>query len=818
MKITSANISANIINLNCQNKDHLMGFKTETEQQRKLNRSANNNLYGVVVQIKILTTLPELIWSRIDVDDFFVATQLFIFSRHISTGLKLDVNNDVMKKFPVAKKQWDLLAPFFFTIRQQCLQTLERENLTSEVAAKCLASLLLLENCQLEKLLTTFVQTRLKTFTNIIEGEDYGIVKEKLLMSLKVLMSTVIIVHDCFIGSSQGEGLLIRELKKISAEDSPPTLSLLNSESTPIFQTLPDIIAKYKPQVFFNALKTESVQSTVQSWLKSVENVAQNQLKALVQLIVSIKTIQDIRQQIQVTVKKPENWQTLCKELYLPTNIDFYKEFYQSLINDRIQNIVNIFWSTILTELNVEVEKLITDNDRVHRDMKHYVWTEDSLDNPLSLKDALSSNKQSHRLLMKVRGFSTSIVELCNKIDGNLELLFADLKLYLGGMSGLSELRRAREIDPDHHKIVMYLRECSKANISTLITAIKSTKFNKTPENCIILARLLQSVSELCPNLRLCFSGHSLLEPSFLRDPTKDDDGDKEWNSIVGLLEEEGLQFWNMWLEIFVGEWKQLDHNLDLKLMLRDFPCWDTITIDEKDESDNVVQSQIHVPSQMSLSIQCWIYDVITSLNRIVPYTLPKSIHLQIVEKLMEKLYDRYQAMTTNDFVNGNQRAAWQFYLDLKVLMILFVGRENKSMNDKLAVLVNHFKSIIDPFDFDVFYQHVNGNIKRNAARLQHAVGCLVPNMEHLTSILANQNMSSPHDKDPNILTMSSTATNTGWFPLLPVITTKESVPPPAQEAPKKEDHKVCENFFSPSHNFTLNFSHLAQGFLFKIL
>jgi conserved oligomeric Golgi complex subunit 1 len=85
MKITSSNISANVINLNLQNQEHLMGFKSESEQQRKLNRSANNNLFGVVVQIKILTTLPELIWSRLDADDFFVATQLFIFSRHIST-------------------------------------------------------------------------------------------------------------------------------------------------------------------------------------------------------------------------------------------------------------------------------------------------------------------------------------------------------------------------------------------------------------------------------------------------------------------------------------------------------------------------------------------------------------------------------------------------------------------------------------------------------------------------------------------------------------------------------------------------------------
>lgn len=791
MKITSANISANIINLNLQNQEHLIGFKTESEQQRRQNRSVNANLYGVVVQIKILTILPELIWSRIDVDDFFVATQLFIFSRHISTGLKLDVNNDIMKRFPVAKKQWDLLAPFFYTIKQQCLQTLERENLTSDVASKCLASLLLLENCQLEKLLTTFVQTRLKTFMTIIESDDYGVVKEKLLKSLKVLMSTVSIIHDCFIGMKGKDGLLIQELKQISAESSKPTLSLLNHERSLIFESLPDIIAKYKPQVFFNELNKELMQTTVQNWMKSVENVAQHQLKSLIQMIVSIKTIQDIQQQMRETIQKPENWAVMCKDLRLPDNIDFFKAFYQSLINNRIQNIINIFWSTILAELNIEVDKLITDNDRVHRDMKHYVWTEDLLDNPLSLKDALSNNKQSHRLLMKVKGFTTSVVELCNKIDSNLELLFTDLKMYLGGGSDVMELRRVKDVDPDHQKLVLYLRECSKENISSLITSIKSSKFIKSAENCIMLARLLQAISELCPNLRLCFSGHLLLEPSFMRDPTKDDDGDKEWNNICGLLEEESIRFWCMWMDVFVGEWKQLDQNFDLNMMLKDFPCWDTITIDEKDESENVVQSQIHVPSQLSLSIQCWIYDIITSLNRIVPHTLPKSIHLQIVDKLVEKLHERYQTLSVDKFITGNQKAAWQFFLDVKVLTMLFVGRENKATNEKLQLLVNHFKSIIDPFDFDVFYQHVNGNIKRNVARLQHGMGCLVPNMEHLNSILANMNMTNPHDKDPNILMMSSTATSIGWFPLLPIITTKENVAAPVQEIVKKEEKKV---------------------------
>lgn len=788
MKITSSGISANIINLSTQN--YLID--TKTDQLKKSRRLGTSSVYSVVVQIKILASLPELIWSSIDVDDFFVATQLFIFSRHISTGLKLDVNNDIMRKFPVAKKQWDLLAPFFYTIRQRCLQTLELENITPSIASTCLASLLLLENCQLEKLLTTFVQTRLKTFRNIVENDDYGAVKVKLLKSLKVLVDTVSIIHECFIGENGKEGLLIRELKSISSDESLPTLKLLQQGDSTIFQTLPDIIAKYKPQVSFSKLDKNSLQSVMKSWLNSVENFAQNQLKSLIHLIVSIKTIQDIQQQVNETIELPKNWSKMCNDLFLPSNIDFFKTYYQALINERIQDIVNIFWTTLQSELHTEVEKLIADNDHGgYRDMKHYVWAEEKSDNPLSLKDAMSPTLQSHRLLMKVKGFTPAIVEVCNKIDKNLEILFTDLKTYLGGVHDVSQMRRPKTNDPDCQRILEHLRECSRDNISTLITSIKSSEFDKTAENCITLARLLQALSVLCPNFRLCFSGHLFLEPSFLRDPAEENSGEKDWKTICGLLEEESLRFWCMWMDMFVNELKPLDHSIDWNTTFTDFPCWESIMIEEKDESENTVQSKIEVPTQMCISVQCWLFDVITSLGKIVPHTLPKSVHSEIVDKLVERLHDRYLALCSDEFVKGSQKASWQFFLDVKVLSLMFVSKENKRMNEKFQNLANNFKSLIDPFDFDVFYQHVNSNIKRNVARLQHGMGCLVPNMEHLSSTVGKINATNHHDKDPNIFEMSSAGADTEWFALLPVMAIKEMEAMPLQEASKKEENKV---------------------------
>lgn len=786
MKVTASKIQIQNTNEKFSKQYLIDAFKLDdNDEQKKAKITSRESFYGIIAQIKILTILLEMTSSLIDDNEFLKATQLFIFSRHISTGLKLDANKEIMKKFPVAMKQWELIAPFFSTIKQKCLQTLENENLTVEETAKCLSSLVVLENCSLEKLLTILVQTRTKTFLKSIENESYDVVKEKLLSSVKILMKTVELIYECFISYHEGDkGLLEIELQKVT---DGPTLRLINLKNSAIYQTtLPDIIAKYKPQFKLNPIKKESIVEAINSWLKSVEGIAQNQLKSLIAFVVSIKTIQDIRNMVS-TVTKPKNWNLMCKELFDAENFDFYIRFYQPLVNDRIHTIINISWTNILSELRNDVEKLIEENDHVHRDLRHYIWSEDIQDNPKSLKEALSPTKRSHRLLMKASGYSPSIVALCEKIDLNLELLFSELKQYVCGTSDAFELKKIKSNEnTNHQKLVQFLRDCSRHNIQSLITTVKSALNSKSAENCVLMARLLESFGELCPNLELCFSGHLLMENSFLRDPTQDTEGDEEWRKVRGLLLEESITFWQMWLATFVEGWKILDADVDEFFMLRDFPCWETVIITEKGENDETVKSEIFVPLGVSISIQNWIFKIISALNRVIPHTLPKSIHSQIVDHLVVRIFEYYEKLTKSEFVNSNQKTAWQFLFDLKVLLLLFVGRENKMMNEKYQQLINHFRGIIDPFDYDVFYKHVSVNIKKCAARLQNIFAILVPNMEYLSGILANQNAQSSHDKDPNILIMSLASSENNWFPLLPIINVKEIPQVPVVEVEKK--------------------------------
>lgn len=261
MRVTSSNVIEHIDGIvnSCRNlnEHQLIGFKIDS---KALPSDSVQN--GCIAQIHLLTKLPELIWGRLDECDYFIATQLFIFSRHISTGLQLDANMDIMRKFPVAKRQWNHLNQFFFMIKHRCLEQLEKPELSTDTAVKCLTSLVLLENCQLDKLLTMFTQLRARAFRRMLsnicsEHDNFGDVKmhqsakKRILDSLQLLNETVLQVYKCFIDTNDpldgtNKCLLARELESCAGPGARPVINLIHLDESLMNDTLPSLISKFK--------------------------------------------------------------------------------------------------------------------------------------------------------------------------------------------------------------------------------------------------------------------------------------------------------------------------------------------------------------------------------------------------------------------------------------------------------------------------------------------------------------------------------------------------------------------------------------------
>lgn len=186
------------------NDEQLIGFKTEIDNvsELKLNKanSKKMNYFSTIIQVKLLTSLPELIWSNLDKEQFFAATELFIFSRHISAGLQLDADNIILQKLPVARKQWEMIKPFYSTIRIQILTVLQRPEVSVETTVDCILALLQLDRCSLEKAFITFLQLRTTAFQNSLSQEKGERVKKRIIGSLKILYDTLELILHCFLG------------------------------------------------------------------------------------------------------------------------------------------------------------------------------------------------------------------------------------------------------------------------------------------------------------------------------------------------------------------------------------------------------------------------------------------------------------------------------------------------------------------------------------------------------------------------------------------------------------------------------------------
>lgn len=272
MKSTSSDVVQHIAEIiaSCKivNEQQLIGLKSSAVYESMPNEtkitSDRCQEHSYIGQIHLLTMLPELIWTQLDDGNYFVATQLFIFSRHICTGLQLDTSIDIFKRFPIARRQWNHLNQFFFVIKQKCLDQLEKPDLMAETAVKCLASLLMLDNCQLDQLLTIFIQSRTRAFRQTLSnhGIDFGDnqkvyrAKDRVLASLKILNETIELLFTCFIDpvdvasnatdKNTNLSYLMAELECITGANAKPTISLMNLENSMIVRVLPSLVAKFK--------------------------------------------------------------------------------------------------------------------------------------------------------------------------------------------------------------------------------------------------------------------------------------------------------------------------------------------------------------------------------------------------------------------------------------------------------------------------------------------------------------------------------------------------------------------------------------------
>lgn len=122
------------------------------------------------------------------------------------------------------------------------------------------------------------------------------------------------------------------------------------------------------------------------------------------------------------------------------------------------------------------------------------------------------------------------------------------------------------------------------------------------------------------------------------------------------------------------------------------------------------------MPGAISLTLQKILLNLNNSMSLILPHTMPKQIHLLFIEKNMEYLFKKYEALAYMDI---NQTQALQFLFDVKFLTTFCVPRENMQLIQKSQEVSDKLRSKVDPFDLDVFYSYIQQNVKQSVLQSQ---------------------------------------------------------------------------------------------------
>jgi len=328
-------------------------------------------------------------------------------------------------------------------------------------------------------------------------------------------------------------GLVLQFITDIKDQEAYFLLSQLDLDHDLLGEFLPSVTKHHKPfvQDVSKSFSLSALQDNVKSWLEWVNDFSNLEITKLLDLIVSIKGLYNVREEA-ISVNLPENWNSIWEELSLP-RISFWMEFFQPIItkrakcnyicikkikipfvliinDDLLTGIITDKWTDTLADLKSDIAELL---DKVahdkfefpEHDLRWFVWKDSPSDIPQKLtKNGGLDNKRS--LLMKAKGYSPNVMKLCEKFDENLYALLSDLEHYLYETERVITIKDSllsanisliANSFSDRNEVQEHLQAISTEKIEDFILFIKNTCVNDKPKhgqndiNAIVLARFL---------------------------------------------------------------------------------------------------------------------------------------------------------------------------------------------------------------------------------------------------------------------------------------------------------------------------------------
>ncbi|XP_039331808.1 conserved oligomeric Golgi complex subunit 1 isoform X3 [Saimiri boliviensis] len=753
---------------------------------------SQEKFYSMAAQIKLLLEIPEKIWSSMEASEYLHATQLYLLCCHLHSLLQLDSSSSryspVLSRFPILIRQVAAASHFRSTILHESKMLLKCQAVSDQAVAEALCSIMLLEESSPRQALTDFLLARKATIQKLLNQPHHGAgIKAQICSLVELLATTVKQAHALFYTLPEGLlpdpalpcGLLFSTLETITGQHPTGKGTGVLQEGIKLcswFKHLPASVVEFQPTLRTLAypISQEYLKDTLQKWIHMCHEDIKNGITNLLMYVKSMKGLAGIRDamwELLTNESTNHSWDVICRRL-LEKPLLFWEDIMQQLFLDRLQTLTKEGFDSISSsskELLVsalqELESSTSSspsNKHIHfeHNMSLFLWSESPNDLPSDAAWVTVANRAqlaSSGLSMKAQAISPCVQNFCSALDSKLKVKLDDILAYLpsddsslpkdvspaqakssafdryADAGAVQEMLRTQSV-----ACIRHIVDCIRAELQSIEEGVQGRQdvlSSVQLHSVLFMARLCQSLGELCPHLKQCILGKSESSEKPAREfralrkqgkvktqeiiPTQ-----AKWQEVKEVLLQQSVMGYRVWSTAVV---KVLIHGFTQSLLLDDAgsvlataTSWDELEIQEEAESGSSVTSKIRLPAQKD-------------------GTFPVT-----------------------------QNRALQLLYDLRYLNTVLTAKteEVKSGRSKpdsrIEKVTDHLEALIDPFDLDVFTPHLNSNLHRLVQRTSVLFGLVTGTENQLTPRSNTFNSQEPH----NILPLASSQIRFGLLPL----------------------------------------------------
>ncbi|XP_073463000.1 conserved oligomeric Golgi complex subunit 1 [Aquarana catesbeiana] len=813
-------------------------------QRDRRGAQSQERFYCMASQIKLLLEIPEKIWSSMESSQYLHATQLYLLCCHLHSLLQLDSSTSryspVLARFPILIRQVAAAGTFRSTILQESKALLKCPSASDQAVTEALCSIMLLEDSSPRQALADFLLARKAGIQQLLNQPHHGSsIKSQVCSLVELLANTLYQAHALFYTApddvppnpSLNCGLLFSMLETVTAQQGGGKgIKVLREEMKSVSWSkhLPHSVMDFQPtlRTLAHPINQDYLRETLQQWISMCNEDIKSGISALLVYVTSLKGLAGIRDavwELLTSESMSQNWDIVCQRL-LDRPFRFWEDLMQRLFLDRLQTLMKEGLESISNDSIQLLQSSLQELEVNTESMKHvqcegnicsFLWSENQNDLPPDAAWVNVGSRSAHcrsGLSLKAQAVTPCILTFCQALDSKLKVKLEDLFSYLPqeaseqqrkpAIAGLklSAFDRYGDANTVQEMLsqlcltcMQHIQDSIKAQLQVAAEAgptdqshgLSSSKLSTV----LFLARLCQSLGELCPHLKQCILGKSgsldisIREPRSAKKMSKGKVADKphilcKWQELKDKLIRQSLEAYSIWRSAVV---QHVIRSFSQTLLLNAAGSalvtathWDEIEIQEETEAGSSVTSKIFLPGQCSWYVQSLLFSLCQAVNRVGGHTIPKVTLQELLRTCLEEVISTYEKLcqeSTGKQKHGSaltQARALQLLFDLRYICLILGSRSEDGLTSKnkpdprVQKVADQLESCIDPFDLDVFTPHLNTNLNRLAQRTSVLFGLLMGAESQFSGRGSTLGIQEAH----NVLPLASSQIRFGLLPL----------------------------------------------------